>query len=254
MPNTPNFDLIWGQNSPLTPYEFSDADYQEGWNVVGSTPPARTMFDALQRNTDLKTQDLNNRVQTVEADTESKGRKEGSPYEVGDFATYSELPTGYYLQCIVAGNTGTGVLYIPDKKVGAIVTDGTVVWKILSYPFGAYVLTRSTPYTVGTIAFCPALAGGMFLECTTAGTTGTTEPTAAISAAIDGTWIADGTVIWTAHSINSAYNMLTRNRAYAVGDIAYSRTLPSYLRLECVTAGTTAATEPDFSGIISGGV
>lgn len=39
---------------------------------------------------------------------------------------------------------------------------------------------------------------------------------------------------------------LKRNTAYNVGDIAYSAKLPSYLRLECVTTGTTGASEPDF--------
>ena len=48
--------------------------------------------------------------------------------------------------------------------------------------------------------------------------------------------------------------VLMRNKAYAVGDIAYSRNLPSYLRLECVSAGTTGTTEPNFSGVSSGGV
>ena len=38
---------------------------------------------------------------------------------------------------------------------------------------------------------------------------------------------------------------LERNKAYNVGDIAYSAKLPSYLRLECVTAGTTGAIEPE---------
>lgn len=39
---------------------------------------------------------------------------------------------------------------------------------------------------------------------------------------------------------------LRRNStAYAVGDIAYCRALPSWARLECVKAGTTAATLPD---------
>lgn len=42
-------------------------------------------------------------------------------------------------------------------------------------------------------------------------------------------------------------SVLQRNKAYAVGDIAYSANLPSYLRLECVTAGTTGASEPDFA-------
>lgn len=41
-------------------------------------------------------------------------------------------------------------------------------------------------------------------------------------------------------------SVLQRNKSYEVGDIAYSAKLPSYLRLECVTAGTTGASEPDF--------
>lgn len=41
---------------------------------------------------------------------------------------------------------------------------------------------------------------------------------------------------------------LERNKAYNVGDIAYSANLPSYLRLECITAGTTGESEPSFTG------
>jgi hypothetical protein len=43
------------------------------------------------------------------------------------------------------------------------------------------------------------------------------------------------------------FKMLKRNKAYSVGDIAYSPNLPSWAYLECTTAGTTGATEPDFS-------
>lgn len=50
------------------------------------------------------------------------------------------------------------------------------------------------------------------------------------------------------------YNFRKSNTAYSVGDIAYSHNLPSYLRLECVKAGTTGATEPDFSQISGGGI
>lgn len=41
-------------------------------------------------------------------------------------------------------------------------------------------------------------------------------------------------------------SVLQRNKSYEVGDIAYSAKLPSYLRLECVTAGTTGAIEPEY--------
>lgn len=40
------------------------------------------------------------------------------------------------------------------------------------------------------------------------------------------------------------FNMLKRNKAYSIGDIAYSSYLPSWARLECVTAGTTANIVP----------
>lgn len=53
-------------------------------------------------------------------------------------------------------------------------------------------------------------------------------------------------------TFNAGLNILARNKAYSVGDIAYSPNLPSYLYLECTTAGTTGVTEPDMS-TISGG-
>lgn len=53
-------------------------------------------------------------------------------------------------------------------------------------------------------------------------------------------------------TFNAGLNILARNKAYAVGDIAYSPNLPSYLYLECTIAGTTGATEPDMS-TVSGG-
>jgi hypothetical protein len=56
----------------------------------------------------------------------------------------------------------------------------------------------------------------------------------------------------TQYVTKAAANQLLRNKAYAVGDIAYSPNLPSYLYLECTTAGTTGATEPDMS-TLSGG-
>ena len=48
-------------------------------------------------------------------------------------------------------------------------------------------------------------------------------------------------------------NTLQRNKEYAVGDIAYSASLPSWAYLECTTAGTTGAEEPDFSGVTTEG-
>lgn len=48
--------------------------------------------------------------------------------------------------------------------------------------------------------------------------------------------------------------ILKRKRAYLVGDIAYSKRLPSWARLECVKAGTTATEEPvSFASVSTGG-
>ena len=43
---------------------------------------------------------------------------------------------------------------------------------------------------------------------------------------------------------NAGIAILQRSRAYQIGDIAYHKALPSWARLECVRAGTTAATLP----------
>lgn len=53
-------------------------------------------------------------------------------------------------------------------------------------------------------------------------------------------------------TFNAGLNILARNKAYAAGDIAYSPNLPSYLYLECMTAGITGATEPNISTLSSG--
>lgn len=55
------------------------------------------------------------------------------------------------------------------------------------------------------------------------------------------------------NEFSAGLNMLQRNKAYAVGDIAYSPNLPSWAYLECVTAGTTGDTEPSFVDITGGG-
>ena len=43
---------------------------------------------------------------------------------------------------------------------------------------------------------------------------------------------------------NASIAILQRSRIYQVGDIAYHKALPSWVRLECVRAGTTGAPEP----------
>ena len=58
--------------------------------------------------------------------------------------------------------------------------------------------------------------------------------------------------IISAASSDLGYLLRQNNKAYSEGDIAFSASLPSNLVLECTTAGTTAASEPDFSGATEG--
>ena len=53
---TDDFNKVWASTSPLTPYEFSESNYKEGWNFIGGTPPARQMWDYLQKQNDEKAQ------------------------------------------------------------------------------------------------------------------------------------------------------------------------------------------------------
>ena len=45
--------------------------------------------------------------------------------------------------------------------------------------------------------------------------------------------------------LESGINLLKRNKEYAAGDIAFSKSLNSQLHLKCITAGTTAEAEPE---------
>ena len=59
----------------------------------------------------------------------------------------------------------------------------------------------------------------------------------------------------TSAAADASINIIQRNKSYAVGDIAYSKNLPSWARLECVKAGTTAADEPAaLASVSTGGV
>lgn len=52
--STDDFGKVWASTSPLTPYEFTESNYKEGWNFIGGTPPARQMWDSIQKSNDEK--------------------------------------------------------------------------------------------------------------------------------------------------------------------------------------------------------
>lgn len=114
-----------------------------------------------------------------------------------------------------------------------------------------------TAYEVGKVIQSPTMPTGVRARVTQAGTSGQAEPAWTDA----GTTVTDGTITYTMESLDyaaliaAATNMLKRNKAYSIGDIAYSSYLPSWARLECVTAGTTAVTVPSsITTVSSGGV
>lgn len=135
-------------------------------------------------------------------------------------------------------------------------------------------LERNTACNINTVYAEVTLPKGGFLICTQAGTTGASAATGFLDAE-EGEEVTDGTAKFVVHyfeeiasnksvvkSINdvlpdeegnvklqTGLNLLSRSKAYQYGDIAYSPKLPSWAYLFCVTAGTTAASEPSFSGV-----
>lgn len=129
--SNPDFSKLWSSGSSLTPYEFSDADYLKGWETVGGTPPARTMFDALQRNNDLKAKNLNDRTVSIEDLLSAQIIKRGEEYSVDDTAMLEGIPAGYFLECTTAGTTGaTAPVITSPVTEGYTINDGTVVWTV----------------------------------------------------------------------------------------------------------------------------
>ena len=125
-----NFDLIFGQ-SASSQYAWNDSDYQNGWETVGSTPPTAEQFDALQRRSDKKAQELNNALTPLVNQNTADGRQPLTAYALKDIRYSPLLPTGWFLECTTAGTTSSGDITLPTPLVeNATITDGTCVWKV----------------------------------------------------------------------------------------------------------------------------
>lgn len=175
-----DYNKIWSRNSGQD-YTFDDRDYANGWKYVGSTPPSRQAFDKLQEINDLKGQDLNNRVKECEA-----GNKKAiallNPRKIG----------------ITGKATGAGVAFDGTKDININVTNVSEADKATNDGDGNNI----------TKTYLTEAKGKKLIE-------------------------------------ENSLNILKRNKAYKVGDIAYHKDLPSWAYLECTTAGTTGETEPD---------
>ena len=192
-----NYDLICSQSASQQ-YGWSDSDYQNGWQTVGSTPPTAEQFDALQRRSDTKAKDLNDRLSPLETKAEADGRQAATSYTSGATLTVDGLPNGWLLECVVPGISGTDAITLPDTLIdGLMIIDGHVTWALRKVATNGGLGYRqpSTAYAVGDTAYHASLPTGWYLECTTKGTTSSGELT--ISSPSIGGAVTDGTVTWT---------------------------------------------------------
>lgn len=236
-----DFSMIWGSNAP-SQYEFTPENYMLGWFFVGSVPPSRTMFDAWMRNADLKMQWLyNNAFSESSLGGFLFWRLPSTAYFVGDLRQLQNGPLDVYLKCTTAGmSSEESVTDLPEgKNVGDSWEDGSVTWEIMQFASSDSTSESISAHNNDRSAHKDYVGA----TADTAGQRGMLP--AAPAGAQDKVFNGGGQWVY------AALNILQRNKAYKVGDYAYSPTLPSWAYLECVTAGTTAATEPSLPSTIN---
>lgn len=112
---TPDFSKIWASNSPLPEYTFSDADYLEGWDFVGSAPPTKNEFDAWFKMVDTKLKWLYDQMQA----TASKLYPVGSVYISFNATDPSTLFGGTWQRLKDTFLLANGESYAPNTTGGS---------------------------------------------------------------------------------------------------------------------------------------
>jgi len=112
---TPDFSKIWASSSPLPEYTFTDAEYVEGWDFVGSAPPTKNEFDAWFRQTDEKLKWLYDQMQA----TASKLYPVGSVYISFNSADPSTLFGGTWQRLKDTFLLANGDSYAPNTSGGS---------------------------------------------------------------------------------------------------------------------------------------
>jgi microcystin-dependent protein len=180
-----DFDKIWASQSPLTPYQFSESQYKEGWNFVGGTPPSRQMWDFLQKKNDEKAQWLYLNVvqgipvgvvQAYAGNTVPDGWLlcDGSAVSRTDYADlYAVIGTTYGLG---NGSTTFNLPNLTDKFIQGNATSGTEHSAGLPNITGQYV-SCGFPNIAINLNYIGAFSGfnGGSTDLTTISTSGSTN-------------------------------------------------------------------------------
>lgn len=144
---TPDYSKIWGANSPLAKYEFTEADYLRGWEFIGSMPPGRTMFDAWMRGADEKMLWL---YDNAFSENSLGGflfwRLPDTAYFVGEKRALQDGPLDVYIECTIAGRTSKEqIKKLPQgAEIGKTFVDGTATWLVRQFVTSAALAAHRT--------------------------------------------------------------------------------------------------------------
>lgn len=190
-----DFDKIWASTSPLTPYNFSEVNYKQGWNFVGATPPARQMWDSIQKANDEKFKFLRDNF--------------GTPNMVTTAAQMTDTDKIYVYVGSEAG-WNNGHWYYYDAGTSAWVDGGV-------YNSTAFV-TDTTLTEAGKAADAEAVGDALALKADLAGATFTGNVTANGNLSVVGNATLNGTstAVTPAKADNST-NIATT--AYVQGEL-----------------------------------
>ena len=112
---TPDFSKIWASASPLPEFVFTDAEYTEGWDCVGSAPPTKNQFDAWFRYVDERLKWLYDEMQA----TASKLYPVGSVYISFNSTDPSTLFGGTWQRLKDTFLLANGDAYAPNTTGGS---------------------------------------------------------------------------------------------------------------------------------------
>ena len=187
-----DFNRIWASTSPLKPYNFSNTNYLQGWNFVGSTPPARQMWDFLQKRNDEKAQWLYNNKLPLSGGTMTGSIQyvdNGKVFTIGKTAAGNvdlswhwdrRAGAGLALRNTDYSSPGEFMLYARDANNSCALTgkpDGSLTWGNVSITDGSFLTVRYVNVTTRSETSqysisAPAVSGYQFLCWVTSATSG----------------------------------------------------------------------------------
>ena len=197
-----DFTNIWASTSPLTPYSFSTSNYEEGWNFIGSTPPARQMWDSIQKQNDekmkyivdnflpltggimtgsIKYAGANNREFRLELDNADTNIDFGWRYSTEDGALLALRNADYNGGGTDAGSFGLSARAGGNTKTLYGNSSGELAWAGVAITDGSFIKARivntgANP-TNGQSISAPAESGYQFVCWVMSASSGNTIPT-----------------------------------------------------------------------------